>query len=138
MVYLLMFMITPYIESQKKNCVLEANLITALIITSIAVSVTMAAKQQQQQKEAKKERQKELAKAEQLQLQAGEYWEELNLKQMALQQSENRFKTLADLVLLKVKKQKENQQIYTTPVTPPAEPTLIEKINKSIDKFLRG
>ncbi len=143
MVYLLIFMIIPQLELHEKNYQ-QANLVTALIITAVAVSTTIAVSQQQQQKkmaaEAKKERAQQLAAQKQLELQAGEYWEELNLKQMVLQQSENRFKTLADLTLLKVKQQKEKgQQIYTTPRNSPAQqPGIIDRINQSIDKFLRG
>jgi len=143
LVCLQMFTI-PSLPAEQKNYQ-QANLITALIITAIAVSTTVAVKQMQEQKkaqsEAKKQRQEELAKAQQLELQAGEYWSELNMKQMALQQSENRFKTLADLVLLKAKQVKgQSQEVFTTPMNPPAakQPTFFEKINNEIDKLLRG
>lgn len=117
----------------------------ALVAVATAATVYAITQQQKMQKEsakeAKKMRAEEYAQAQQLQVQAGEYWEELNLKQMALQQGENRFKTLTDLLVQKVKKTKEQgQEILTTPVTPAAtkEPSLIEKINQGIDKFLKG
>jgi hypothetical protein len=44
-------------------------------------------------------------------------------------------------MLLKAKKQKESPpQFYTTAVNPPAQQnvSIIDQINQSIDKFLRG
>jgi uncharacterized membrane protein YheB (UPF0754 family) len=133
----------PSAKPQTENEPKQAWMI-ALIAVATAATVYAVTQQKEMQKEAAKETKKmraeEMAKAEQLQLQAGEYWEELTMKQMALQQSENRFKTLADLLLQKVKKTKEqSQEILMTPVTPAAaELSLVEKINQSIDKFLKG
>jgi len=149
LVYLLMFtiqfvetQIVPQTETENKP---QQTWMIALVAVGVSAAVYYAEQQKSAQKksekEAKKMRAEEMAKAQQLQVQAGEYWEELSEKQMVLQQSENRFKTLADLLLLKVKQKKEQkQEILTTPVNPPAQQnvSIIDKINKQIDDFIRG
>ena len=141
--------VKSFSQQEEKQKFQQAGIETALIITAVAVSSGVAVYQQQQaqksaEKEGKKNRalaQAQMAEQQQLQLQAGEYWEDLELKQMVLQQSENRFKTLADLLIMKTKQQKEHgQEILTTPPVAAAtkEPSVIEKINQSIDKILRG
>jgi len=146
--YLLIFTIFPVkTESEKNIQQAGIELIVLGLCTGAVVGATVYATEKQRkagheaQDAAKKLALQQRAEQQQLQLQAGEYWEELNLKQMALQQGENRFKTLADLLIQKVKKAKEQgQEILTTPATPAAtkELSLIEKINQGIDKFLKG
>jgi len=68
-------------------------------------------------------------------LQAGEYFEELNVKQMELQAQTSNIITLANLIA-SLKEQQPAPKVFTLPAAKTYSPA--QQINQAIDRLLRG
>ena len=108
-------------------------IVPALIGGAIAGGTSMIIANQQgksAEKSAKKLRQQQAAQA----ASAGEYWEDLNEKQMVLQSQENQIRLLSDVITSR--DEPKPPQVFTLP--PAKTYTVTERLNSVIDDFLKG
>ena len=115
-------------------------IIPALIGGAVAGGFTLLASGQQQSsadKRAKKQREAQAAAEKKTAAQAasaGEYWEQLNEKQMLLQSQENQIRLLSDVITSR--DQQKPPQVFTLP--PAKTYTVTERLNSVIDDYLKG
>ncbi len=102
-------------------------------VTAAATGTYMAVESTQQGKSARKEAKKQQAAQLQRQLQAGEYWEELNKEQMELQMQASQIRLLSDVI-------KSQKQVAPQILQLPAAKTYTagQRINSAIDDFIKG
>ena len=102
-------------------------------VTAAATRTYVAIESTQQAKSARKEGKKQQATLQQRQLQAGEYWEELNREQMELQSQASQIKLLSDVI---TSKRQNETEILRLPAAKTY--TTAERINSAIDDFVKG
>ena len=102
-------------------------------VAAATTSIAVAVDQQQKGKSAKKEAKKQAAAFSAKQLQAGEYWEEINAEQMELQSQASQISLLSDVIK---SKQQAEPRILTLP--PAKTYTATERFNMAVDELLKG
>jgi hypothetical protein len=107
----------------------------AVVYGTVKSAKEASASRKAAEKEAEKQRkwQEEMANKE---LQAGEYFEQLNIKQMELQSQASSIVTLANLIAETKAATSQSQQVFTLPATKTYTP--VQQINQAIHEMLGG
>jgi hypothetical protein len=115
---------------------------TAMAVTAGAVAYSAikshketkaASKAAKEEAEKQRKWQEEMAQKE---LEAGEYFEQLNMKQMELQAQSANISTLANLIAEQKKTASLPQQVFTLPAAKTSTP--MERINQAIHEIFKG
>ncbi len=99
-----------------------------------AATVYAVVKTAEAQKKAGKLAEKQVQQQTQMQLEAGEYYEQLTREQMELQSQSSQIKTLADLIA--TRNQPAPRQMISLP--PATQYGPVEQLNQAIGRLFRG
>jgi hypothetical protein len=116
-----------------------ANLVPIGVATAAGAMVYSTVEQSKQAKAAEEEAKKQRKLQEQLgmaQLEAGEYFNELNYKQMELQAQASSISTLANLIAQQKASASQQPTVFTLPAAKTYDP--ITKINNAIHEMITG
>ncbi len=103
------------------------------LLVTVGTAIYQSEQSRKQQSKAKDEARKQAGNFRRDQLQAGEYWEELNLEQMELQSQMSQITLLSDIL---TNQRRDEPQIMTLPAAKTY--TVTQRINMALDDYIKG